>query len=94
MPAVVRKGDICTGHGCFPSRPNIEGSPDVFVNGIPVHRVGDAWDSHCCGPTCHGGEQQTGSPTVFVNGRPVARVGDQISCGSLNLEGSPDVFVD
>ena len=38
MPGVARKGDICTGHGCWPSRSSIEGSPDVFVNGIPWHR--------------------------------------------------------
>ena len=43
MPAVTRKGDSCTGHGCFPARPSTSGSPDVFVNGIAVHRQGDSW---------------------------------------------------
>jgi len=47
MPAVVRLGDICTGHGCWPPRQNIEASPNVFVNGRGVHRLGDAWAVHC-----------------------------------------------
>lgn len=45
---VVRMGDICTGHGCYPARPNVAGSPDVYVNSLPVHRQGDAWAAHCC----------------------------------------------
>ena len=47
MPGVCRQGDVCTGHGCYPSRPNASWSPDVFVNGLNVHRQGDAWESHC-----------------------------------------------
>ena len=53
MPGVSRLGDVCTGHGCFPSRPSTGASPNVFVNGIPVHRQGDSWAPHCC-VTCHG----------------------------------------
>lgn len=48
MPATVRLGDQCTGHGCFPPRVNDSASSDVFVNGIGVHRVGDHWVEHCC----------------------------------------------
>jgi len=39
---VVRLGDVCSGHGCWPSRACIEASSDVLINGIPAHRVGDA----------------------------------------------------
>jgi len=46
MPAVVRLGDMSRGHSCFPPRPNIEASSNVFVNGKGVHRVGDAWAIH------------------------------------------------
>ena len=92
MPAVHRHTDTCTGHGCFPSRANAEGSPNVFVNGLGAHRVGDGWESHCCGPVCHGSSQASGSPTVFVNGQPLARVGDSVACGSSNATGSPNVF--
>lgn len=92
MPAVVRHKDTCTGHGCFPPRANVEASGDVFVNGRGAHRVGDAWETHCCGPSCHDSTQASGSPTVFVNGKPLARVGDSIACGSTNAVGSDNVF--
>lgn len=91
MPAVVRKGDTCTGHGCYGSRQNDQGSPNVFVNSKPVHRKGDHWVTHCCVP-CHDGVASSGSSTVFVNGRPICRVGDSISCGSTMANGSPNVF--
>ncbi|WP_333697037.1 PAAR domain-containing protein, partial [Phaeobacter italicus] len=72
MPAVARKGDSCTGHGCFPSRPATGASPDVFADGRPVHRQGDGWAAHGC-PDCppHGGALASGSGRVFVNGRPL-----------------------
>lgn len=92
MPAAVRKGDVCTGHQCYPSRPNVAGSPNVFVNGIPSHRQGDGWSVHCC-IYCHGGNAASGSPNVFVNGRPKCRIGDAVSCGSRMASGSPNVFV-
>jgi len=47
MPAAVRLGDSSCGHGCWPSRPNIEASENVFINQKGAHRVGDAWDVHC-----------------------------------------------
>jgi uncharacterized Zn-binding protein involved in type VI secretion len=90
MPQAVRVGDFCTGHGCFPSRPNLSGSADVFCNDIPAHRVGDIWDIHACAGI-HGGITVSGSPDVFVNDMQLARVGDQVDCGSLILNGSPDV---
>ena len=43
MPAAVRLQDPCTGHGCFGGRPNVQGSPDTFINGKPAHRQGDGW---------------------------------------------------
>lgn len=91
MPLVVRLGDRCTGHGCWPSRPNIQASPDVFVNDLGWHRVGDAWATHCCPPPCHGGVLAQGSPDVFINGRAGGRMGDPVSCGSYCLQHSPDV---
>ena len=92
MPAIVRLGDESTGHGCFPARPNDTASTDVFINGRGVHRVGDHWITHCCGPSCHDGNEATGSPNVFVNGKAVARIGDTISCGDFDATGSPNVF--
>lgn len=92
MPAATRLGDECSGHGCFPPRVNDEGSSDVFINGIPAHRVGDHWVTHCCGPACHDSVCATGSSTVFVNGKPAARIGDLVACGSAIAQGSPNVF--
>ena len=93
MPAAHRQGDICTGHGCFGPRPSAQGSPNVFINGKPSHRQGDAWHAHCCGPSCHGGQAAAGSPNVFVNGKPKCRIGDPVNCGSTMATGSPNVFV-
>lgn len=64
MPAVCRAG-IDT-HQC--GSVDIEGSPNVFVNGAPLHRQGDGQS--------HGGVQRECSATVFSNGKGVARVGD------------------
>jgi uncharacterized Zn-binding protein involved in type VI secretion len=94
MPPVHRLGDIGTGHGCFPPRPNNQGSPDVFVNGIPVHRQSDSWAVHCCPPipACHSSTLAAGSSTVFANGLQLARIGDPVACGSSAATGSGDTF--
>lgn len=92
MPAVVRLGDLCSGHGCFPPRPNDQGSPNVFVNGLPAHRLGDHWTAHCCFVVCHDSTLSGGSSTVFANGRPLGRVGDAVACGSVAAQGSSNVF--
>lgn len=89
---VVRLGDFCGGHGCWPPRPNEVASADVLVNGRGWHRLGDHWATHCCGPDCHDGVAASGSASVFVNGRPACRVGDAVSCGSSMAEGSVDVY--
>lgn len=92
MSAVAFKGCMGTGHGCFPPRNSIEGSDDVGVNGIPVHRQGDKWAFHTCGDNTHDGSLSGGSDTVFVNGKPIGRIGDSVSCGSVAAEGSEDTF--
>ena len=92
MPAVVRLSDSCTGHACFPTRPNTQASSNVFVNGRGVHRVGDSHAIHSCGKSFHASTQASGSSTVYVNGKAMARVGDSISCGSSNASGSYNVF--
>jgi len=93
MPGVARLGDVCTGHGPWPPRPNNGASGDVFVNGIPVHRQGDGWAVHCNPePQCHGSALAAGSSTVYVNGLQVGRIGDPVACGSSVASGSGDVF--
>ena len=95
MPQASRLGDIGSGHGCFPPTPAISASPDVYHDGIPSLRKGDAVAPHGCG-NCppHGRSVSAGSPTVYINGRPAARVGDAIDCGGSMSAGSGTVFMD
>ena len=88
MRGVTRLGDLCTGHPGGEPRPSITGSPNVFINNRPAHRVGDAWAVH----NGHGGVLIEGSGRVFVNGQPLGRIGDAISCGSVVAQGSDNVF--
>lgn len=72
-----------------------EGSPDVFVNGIPWSRQGDVNTPHLLpGEPCptHTAPIAVGSSSVFVNGRGAGRVGDAISACTSVAAGSPDVF--
>lgn len=94
---VVRMGiDMCSGHPAgptyFPPRPAITGSPNVFVDGLPVVRMTDQWSPHTNILSVHTGVGVSGSPTVFVNGLPIMRMTDQIDCGSIALSGSLTVF--
>lgn len=88
MPAVTRQGDMCTGHGPCSPRPSVSGSPNVYVNGIPAHRVADAWARHCT----HTSSLAAGSGSVFANARPLGRIADPVACGSLVATGSPNVY--
>lgn len=95
MPAAHVLGMSCTGHGCWPPRPNGGASPNVFVNGIQLHREGDAWLPHTCPdiPETHASVLAAGSPTVFCNGKQAARIGDPVACGSSANDGSTNVFI-
>lgn len=95
MPQAARLGDVCTGHGCWPTRPNAEGSPNVFVNGRALHCVGHAWQAHTCPdiPETHASVLGGGSSTVIVNGREAGRIGDPVACGSSVATGSPNVII-
>lgn len=94
MPAATRVGDADVAHCSGMTR--AEGSPDVFVNGIPWSRQGDLNTPHLlpgddlC-PT-HAAAIATGSTTVRVNGRGAGRVGDSISGCTSVAAGSPNVF--
>ena len=94
MPAVTRLGDVCTGHGCWPSRPSNGASPNVFADNIPVHRQSDGWAVHCCPPIplCHCSVLAAGSRTVFANVLQLGRIGDPVACGSSVASGSGTVF--
>ena len=63
-----------------------QGSPDVYINGLPAGRVADT-------ETCDAGKVAQGSTTVFINGLPAARVGDKVTCGAVIVGGSGNVFI-
>lgn len=93
MPGCVRLGDICTGHGCYPPRPNVSASGNVIINSRGAHRVGDGWAAHGCGVCApHGSIQGSGSPNVMTNNRAQARCGDAVACGSANATCSGNVI--
>lgn len=93
MPAATRIGDADVAHCSGMTR--AEGSPNVFVNGIPWSRQGDNNTSHLLpGDPCpaHTAPITSGSGTVFVNGKGAGRVGDGISGCTSVAAGSPNVF--
>lgn len=93
MPAVTRIGDADVPHCSGMVR--AQGSPNVFVNGIPVSRQGDVNTPHLLpGSPCPGHDAPitTGSRTVFANGKGVGRVGDALSACTSCAQGSPNVF--
>lgn len=93
MPAVTRLNDKNTGHDLCPAVPLVQGSPNVFANGLPAGRVGDKYQSHgCLSHTPHQDNISAGSATVFVNGIPWGRIGDAVSIGGTVAQGSPNVF--
>ena len=93
MPAATRIGDADVVHCSTPVR--AEGSPNVFVNGIPWSRQGDNNIVHLLpGAPCpaHAAPITVGSTTVFVNGKGAGRIGDAITACTSVAEESPNVF--
>jgi len=70
-----------------------QGSPNSFVNGLEIARLGDAVIHDC--PHCGTGNISSASTTVFANGIPVARRGDRVTypggVGRIDT-GSPNTF--
>ena len=93
MPAATRIVDNDVPHCSGMTR--AEGSPNVFVNGIPWSRQGDNNTPHLLPPApcpSHAAPIAIGSTTVIVNGKGAGRVGDSISGCTSVAEGSPNVF--
>lgn len=92
MSGIAHIGSMSTGHDGYTPRPLISGSPSVFVNGVAISRVSDAWQEHCDNTSCHMCNQAVGSSTVFINGIALARVGDSTGCGDQISDGSNNTF--
>lgn len=94
MPAATRTGDNDTGHDACPATALVSGSPNVFVNGKQLGRVGDPYAAHgCVVHPPHVAHIASGSSTVRINGIPAGRIGDPIDCGGAVAQGSPDVNI-
>ena len=94
VPAATRIGDNDTGHDACPPTALVGASPDVFVNGKALGRIGDPYAPHgCIVHPAHTAHIASGSSTVFINGIPAGRIGDSIDCGGSVAEGSPNVFI-
>ena len=93
MPAATRIGDSDVPHCSGMVR--AEGSPNVFVNGIPWSLQGNVNTPHLLpGDPCptHSAPIATGSSTVIINGKGAGRVGDAISGCTSVAQGSENVF--
>lgn len=64
----------------------IEGSPDVFFDGLPAARQGDP--SACGSPI-----SSAVSSTVFINGKPAATLGSVGEHGNVIIGGSGTVII-
>jgi uncharacterized Zn-binding protein involved in type VI secretion len=86
MPPAIRK-TLDSAGGIL-----LEGSPNVFVNGRALARIGDAVQGHAPGEHASPVMAQ-GSATVRVNGIPPCRRGDLATCGHPAEPGSPDTNI-
>lgn len=104
MPPATRTGhesrNPADSHGakCCPHSvigPAVSGSPNVFLEGLPMLRVGDPGvHSACC--ASNSWQCAAGSTDVFVNGIPAVRRGDATRhCGGAGamVNGSTTVFL-
>ena len=96
MVGIARYGDNSygniDGHTIYPPTNGLDYSTNVFVEGKPVHHVGNKWQGHTQinqPHTIHSTVNITsGSPNILVNGFPLARVNDNLSCGDKIKDGS------
>lgn len=85
MPGIARDAGTDAAGGAI-----IQGSSNVFVEGKPIVRIGDAVAGHGRGP--HAAPvMAAGSGNVKANGIGVSRAGDSASCGHP-ASGSGTVF--
>ena len=72
-------------HTIIRNHTKTQGSPNVYINNKPAHRLGDS-DSR-------GDVMINGSSTVFINNKKATRVGDSDSRGNVTTSGSSNVFI-
>ncbi len=94
MPAATRRGDLTSGHGCFPPTAiTSTAASKTFINNILASVIGASVATHSCGQTTHAGRTVTsGSSKVIIEGRDATRIGDSVNCGDTIGQGSSNVI--
>lgn len=99
MAALVKLGDMSTGHDCFPPTPMVK-TPvkKTYINGL-LAGVADKecqFAAHTCGNTTHPQTDRYPLPNpkykTFIEGFPIAVVGSDLYCGDAIAEGSSNTF--
>lgn len=97
MAAASRRGDLSSGHGCFPPTGCTDtAASKTFINGILAQIQGSRYAAHRCGKTTHLPATRNttgGSGKVFIEGKAAIRIGDSIACGDTVGQGSPNVQI-
>ena len=85
MPGIARDAGRDVAGGSL-----IQGSSNIFVENMPIVRIGDAVAGHGR-PPHNSAIMVAGSNNVFANGISVCREGDPANCGHV-ASGSGTVF--
>lgn len=100
MPAVARKGDLSTGHGCFPPT-DMKETPvsKTYFNGKLAGVVDSScqFATHSCGNVTHPQDERypsSGAEKTKIEGYYAARIGDSLNCGDAISQGSSNSFIE
>jgi uncharacterized Zn-binding protein involved in type VI secretion len=93
MPAASRKGDLTSGHACFPPTAITGSVNKTFINSILASVIDVSVATHSCGKTVHAGRTvSSGSSKVIIEGKEATRIGDSVNCGDTIGQGSNNVI--
>jgi uncharacterized Zn-binding protein involved in type VI secretion len=100
MPAISRKDDLSTGHGCYSPTPMmVTPVKKTFFNDKLAGVLSEEcqFESHTCGIVTHTQVERfvsSGASKTFIEGILAARIGDDIACGDAIAEGSENTFIE
>ena len=100
MPAVARKDDMSTGHGCFPPTAMVQTSASkTYFNGklAGTKNAECQFATHSCGIVVHPQSSRTPSSSAgktYIEGSLAVRIGDSIGDGDAVAQGSANSFIE
>jgi uncharacterized Zn-binding protein involved in type VI secretion len=93
MPAASRKGDLTSGHGCFPPTAITGSASKTHINNILASILNVSVATHRCGKSVHVSRKvSSGSSKVIIEGKEATRIGDSVNCGDTIGQGSSNVI--